>query len=290
MNDSANYRERTSNFCAKRLTPSGAGLLVLALLVSGCGKSERDVELQTHDKHVEECRVALAKNPLIPIIGGGRLDTKYFAFNVPTVRFEKGECGTDGFVSDFYWTGTKIVPADPKFTGLALTQVPKEWRLLRVGARLGNMSRSLACEAKFDPSHCPDPNDKAPGYPPAWAQELVVRPKRYPGLEIWIDPKPIPRGLQAIHFVLGDWRREDGRPRTVNCDIRREVASMTRADFEEIDFGTNSFPCQVEFSDFSFTGGAARVSTGTDALRDAVPALKALQAYLSQAVDRTTSK
>lgn len=59
---------------------------------------------------------------------------------------------------------------------------------------------------------------------------------------------------------------------------------MTPAELEQLDFGKRNFACDVGYASFDFKGGAARISTGTGALRDIVPALKALQQYLSESI------
>jgi hypothetical protein len=281
----------TKNYIFRSL---GSLFSILTLVAcSGCGKSKVDVAVDEHDKKVNECRQELEKkNPLIPIIGGGYLDVSKFAFTVPTVRYEDGRCGTDGFQADFYWTGEKIVPAAEKFTGLAPTQVPKNWRLLRVGAILGNLRRARECEAHPDPdsSRCPK-TGSTPGYPATWPRELVVELKHYPQLEIWLEPPP-KTFLSEIPFVLKDLRRDDGRPVSVGCFALEgyDLPAMKRSQFEELRFDARPFPCQAEYGDFTFKGGAARVHFSTTALVDIATALKELKVYLSKAIIQEESK
>lgn len=246
-------------------------------------RAER-VAQQAYEKQIEQCRDELAKKvPMIPIIGGGYLDTRYFAFNVPSVVYKDGECGTDTFVTNLYWTGQKIVPAKEEFTGMLAGAVPQHWLRFGIGAVFGNLRQARACQSNPSLDFCMK-GYTPPGYPPTWPQERIVKPKHYPGLEIWLPPTPI-KDIAAIHFVLSDWRREDGRPRTVNCDLPGyQPWKMTKEEFENIDFGTHMFPCQVEYSDFTFKGGAARVHTGTEALKDITPLLKALHQYISNSI------
>jgi hypothetical protein len=263
--------------------------LVLFLLLLGCkpGPSADGIRAQEYQKQLDQCRTELAKNPLIPIIGGGYLDTKYFAFNVPAVRFEEGQCGTDGFTSDFYWTGEKIVPAAPKFTGIPPGQpIPKEWLFFQVGAKFGNLKMARHCKDKRGVvPECPEYDVPRP-LKNLLAEKKVV-PKNYPELEIVLSNWSM-EDMYNTSFRMREWPRDDGYPRTISCfaitGAGFDKKPMTREDYENIDFGSHKFPCQLEYGDFSIKGGAARVHTGTEALRKITPGLKALNAYINQAI------
>lgn len=261
----------------------------LLLLMQGCSKREEPAEQKAYRQQLEACSEQLQKDPLVPIVGGGYLDTRRLDFNATTVRFEDGQCGTDGFETSFYWTGEKIVPAGQKFTGLLPGQeTPKHWRRLNVVAQLGNQRKARACQEHFDPKKCVDPKHKNPGLPPTWPEERIVRPIAYPGLEIWMPVDGYKKDVGGIYFVMKDWPRPDGTPREVNCWHLPgyDPSAMTKKDLEHLDFGNRTLPCQVEGWDFSFVGGAARISTGTEALRDITPALQALQQYISGSISR----
>lgn len=264
----------------------------LLLLMQGCSKREEPAEQKAYRQQLEACSEQLQKDPLVPIVGGGYLDTRRLDFNATTVRFEDGQCGTDGFETSFYWTGEKIVPAGQKFTGLLPGQeTPKHWRRLNVVAQLGNQRKARACQEHFDPKKCVDPKHKNPGLPPTWPEERIVRPVAYPGLEIWMPEKPFPKGTRGVSFVMKGWPRKDGiTPRTVYCWSLPDlfpIEAMSLADLESLDFSKtekHGYPCDVELWDFDFKGGAARIGTGTEALRDITPALRALQKYISDSV------
>lgn len=266
-------------------------LLLALLLVSGCKPAQQEINERLADYHarLQACVDSVENKSRVPIMGGGEIDTSRFAFNVPHMSVtDEGDCGAVGFEADFYWTGEKIVPRSPKFTGLRLTEIPPEWLILRVGAKLGNRRLSKQCQAQFDPQKCPDPNRKPSGPPATWPEHLTVRPKAYPGLEFrLLDGPPRMSSHHAAFFISG-WPRRDGTtPRIVDCwshEVDFPVHKMSIAELEQLDFGKRTFPCDVEFADFEFKGGAARISTGTEALRDIVPALKALQQYLSDSI------
>lgn len=259
-------------------------------VVVGCKPASQEIDKRLADYQVrlQACVDSMENKTRIPIMGGGEIDTSRFAFNVPHMSItDEGECGAVGFEAEFYWTGEKIVPNAPKFTGLHGTQIPPEWRLLRVGASLGNRRLGNQCKANFDPQKCPDPNRNPSGPPSTWPEHLTVRPKAYPGLEIRLQPVRDPRPI-GVTFFMTDWLQRDGvTPRHVSCSshtVDFPVHKMTTAELEQLDFGKRTFPCDVEYGSFDFKGGAARIGTGTEALRDIVPALKTLQQYLSDSI------
>jgi hypothetical protein len=266
-----------------------AVFLLLVTAVAACKPGQGiDIRRNEYQQKLQACRDSFAGVTRIPILGGGYIDTARFAFHVPTMKVtDEGACGAVAFVADFYWTGEKIIPNSPKFTGLNPDEIPPHWRLLQVAAELANRKLNLQCQAQFDPNKCPDPTYKAPVPPSTWPEHLIVRPNAYPGLEIWLDAVRDPRPT-GFGFIMRDWKRWDGvTPRHVSCSadhVEFPIHTMTPAELEHLDFGQRTFPCEVWFNDFDFKGGAARISTGTEALREIVPALKALQKYLSDSI------
>ncbi|MGS5086452.1 hypothetical protein ACVC7V_08060 [Hydrogenophaga sp. A37] len=265
-------------------------LIALMAWLTGCKPASQNIDkrLADYQARLQACVDSMENKTRIPIMGGGEIDTSRFAFNVPHMNItDEGECGAVGFEAEFYWTGEKIVPNAPKFTGLHPTQIPPEWRVLRVGAKLGNRRLGQQCREHFDPQKCPNPNYKAPAPPLNWPEHLIVRPKAYPGLELRLQPVRDTRPT-GITFFMVDWPRKDGvTPRDLHCFAmsgKVPVETMTVAELEQLDFGKRTFPCDVEYGSFDFKGGAARIKTGTEALRDIVPALKALQQYLSDSI------
>lgn len=268
---------------SRLVSPMPARLLLLALLVcmAACDPgftAKQKAELKEYELKLKACIDSLRGQPRIPILGGGYLRVDRFAFSVPGIRLEDGECGTDGFETHFYWTGEKIVPNDERFTGIKLTEVPKHWRLMRVATRLGNMK---FCQQ--NPEKCKD-DPMTPPLPKTWPPELVVRMDNYP-LDVWLPKGPEHPDVYSKGFALRDWSKPDGTARFVHCDIGRRVAGVSRQEWQTMEFGERTLPCQVDLSSFDFKRGAGRISTGTESLRDLTRALKALQTYLSEQIE-----
>ncbi len=270
-----------------------AALLIWGL--NGCKPAFEDPGLVEYRERLKACVDSVAGNRRVHIIGGGEIDISRFDFYVPHMSVkDDGECGAVGFEAEFYWTGKKIVTQAavprvdlPGYSNLKVREVPPEWRLLRVAARLGNRKLGQQCKAHFDPNKCPDPNEKPLLPSPTWPEHLTVRPKAYPGLEMRLprSPSEVSRSSSAGFFTTDFPRRDGITPHVISCwshEELYEVNLMTPTQLEQIDFGNRTFPCDINH--FSFKGGAARISTGTEALRDIVPALRALQQYLSDSI------
>jgi len=283
----SSHHSRTDHGClAKVATSFGtktACLLLLPLVacMTACQPSndaKMRAELMEHERKLQACINSLRGQSRIPILGGGFLRVDRFAFSVPGIRLQDGECGTDGFETHFYWTGQEILPNDERFTGIKLTEVPKHWRLIGVATRLGNLRRcQLSPEkCKADPSIAQAPKE--------WPPELIVRMDNYP-LDVWLPREPKRPGINTMQFVLRDWPKADGAPRYVHCDIGKPVASVSREEWQTMDFGERTLPCQVDLFSFNFKRGAGRISTGTESLRDITLALQALQKYLSDQIE-----
>ena len=269
--------------------------VVACLNVGACSKrndNEPTVGADAYESQLAACRQLFLQNPRVPIVGGGYLDARRFAFIVPTVRFEDERCGTDGFETSFYWTGKNIVPASERFTGLPPTQIPPDWKQLNVTARFGNQRKARECRQEPNPQKCVDARHQNPGLPPTWPEERIVGPKAYPSLEIWLPPTGYSKKVAGISFVIKDWPKANGRPREIDCWYLPgyDLSSMTKAEFEILDFGEKTFACRIQFWDFQFKGGAARISTGTDALPNIAASLKQLQQYIDDSIDLEDNK
>lgn len=246
--------------------------------------------MKAYRAQLRQCRQELAKSPLIPIIGGGYLDTRYFAFNVPSVRYTDGECGTDLFTAEFWWTGEKIVANSMEMMGIEVPKpiprgwspIPKEWLLFRVGVRFGNLKKYKQCKGKYGLiPECPDLGITYPSMDVPEERKAVS--KNYPDLEIWMSKEL----FSYANFIIKNWRRPDGYPRFISCSLsgaEYEKSPLTKEDYENLDFKNHRFPCQLEYSSFPIKGGAARIYTGTEALKEIEPALKALEAYLNNSI------
>lgn len=284
------------------------GLIIASsLTLFACGKREPSSEEKAYTQQLERCRVELGKSEKVPIIGGGYLDTSRFGYPGSSVRYEDGQCGTDMLELSFWWTGEKIIPDGPKFITLKRTEIPKNWRLFRVAAKLGNQRRAHECKENIDLPQCAAFKGATPsGYRKTeWPAELTVKLKNYPGLELWLElpPPNIKNQYDVDRFVMDEWRRPNGTPRSIDCwglspndEVTKKqgldpqsLALLTKEALENIDFQgrlQHGAACQVEFSDFGFEVGAARVSFSTESLREAPKALKAINQYLFDSIVR----
>jgi hypothetical protein len=133
-----------------------------------------------------------------------------------------------------------------------------------------------------------------------WPDDLIVKLKNYPGLELWLDAPPphFKNEYALITFVMSDWRRRDGTPRIISCAglnsasdevaasglSQSELLTFSRAELENVDFGRLNTRCSVQLHSFDFAGGDGRVSLGTSSLRGAPEALRFVSEYLSSSI------
>ncbi|WP_295551258.1 hypothetical protein [uncultured Pseudacidovorax sp.] len=278
------------------ITVAVAITVITSLMGCNPGRGEEEEKIGKYKKQLEECSESLARQTKIPILGGGELDLSRFSFSALNIDVQNGECGAVGFAADFFWTGVQIVPAKPLVeispAGFKkYRDFPKNWRFFSVAAILSNTESSLACKTNFDRAKCVDPNYQAPRPQPDNSEHLIYKSPYYPDLYIrQIRGDNTPNLSGSISFFVAGWPRKDGAtPRVLHCWSSApifQVESMTPEQVANINFGTNSFPCDIEFLDFEFKGGAARVHFGTDALPEAVNALKALQLYISNSIQK----
>ncbi|WP_141243699.1 hypothetical protein [Pseudomonas indica] len=282
-----------------------SGLLTI-MTISACdGKKEprQSPEQIAYQKQLERCRVELNKSELVPIIGGGHVDMSRFGFMHSNIRYEDGQCGTSSFETSFWWTGKEVLPDNEKFFKIKRTEIPESWKYFNVAGGFSNQRKARKCKANPELSEC---KVAAAGYQKVeWPAELTVKLKNYPGLEVWLEvPPPHIKNQYAVdEFVMIEWRRKDGTPRGINCwglspnDEQAKsqrldpisLALMSRAELENIDFRgklNHGVACQVEFWNFDFEGGAARVSMSTETLSVASKALPAISEYISKSIIR----
>lgn len=279
-------------------------IIVLVLMaLSACNKREPSAERVAYQQQLERCRIDLEKSEKIPIIGGGYVDMSRFGFVGSSVRYEDGQCGTDMLELSFWWTGEKVLPDNAKFIKIKRTDIPKSWRYFNVTAKLGSQRKARECRKNIDLPQCS-------GFKGAirsglkvtdWPTELTIKLKNYPGLELWLNAPPpsAENRLRVDDFVMVDWRRPDGTPRSIDCwglglssakerGLGREnLAIMTREELESIDFRGkvgHGLPCQVGSESFNFKGGGGRVSISTESLGEVPKALMALSNYLSESI------
>jgi hypothetical protein len=261
--------------------------LVLALCYWVVGfylEWERMAEAREYHYQVsKKCNQKLAGMEHIPILGGGLLDrTKIPGFHFGSSTRD-GLCIADVLEGSFWWTGTEL-RTEYQESG---RERPSSWGHFNVAARL--YISKLSTEPYNMGLKVVD-----------WPEELIVKLKNYPGLELWLTaPPPSSKNNFSItRFVLRDWRRRDGTPRTISCDgldspgSRASERGLSTADLlkfnktqlELIDFGNLNAYCTVGLHNFDFVGGDARIGTGTKSLFGAPEALRLLSEYLSRSI------
>jgi hypothetical protein len=230
----------------------------------------------------EACQKKLASLKQVPILGGSYVDKTLvpeFYVGMPELSNKKA-CLANTLKGHFWWTGTEI----RSYHDQSVKPTPETWRLYKVNAGLYTRKETA------------EPHER--GYRHVnWPDELIVKLKNYPGLEIWLNaPPPHFKNEGVVRtFVITGWARRDGTPRLINCDglIRpaseeeltgKKLAKFNRTELENLDFGKLSFFCTVELHSFDFSGGHGRVSLRLSSLREAPGMLKFLSDYLSRAV------
>ena len=253
-------------------------------LVSCYVESERMAEERDRSREAsKKCNQKLAGMEHVPILGGGLLDIS----RIPGFHYgsttRNGLCMAEGLEGDFWWTGTELRPA---YQELGKEPLPT-WGHFSVAARL--FTRRASTKPYSMGRQTVD-----------WPEELIVKLKNYPGLELWLTaPPPSAKNEFSIRsFIMHDWRRRDGTPRVIACDglgspstavlesgLHKDVLlTFNRSQLEDINFGRLNAYCTIELHDFDFAGGDARVHLGTGSLLGAPIALKFINEYLSRSI------
>ncbi|WP_435035357.1 hypothetical protein [Pseudomonas neuropathica] len=230
----------------------------------------------------EACQKKLASMKQVPILGGSYVDKTLvpeFYVGMPELANKKA-CLANTLKGHFWWTGTEI----RSYHDQSVKPTPESWRLYKLTAGLYTRKETT------------EPHER--GYRHVnWPDELIVKLKNYPGLEIWLNaPPPHFKNETSVRtFVITGWPRRDGTPRLIDCDglIRpaseeqltdEKMAKFSRAELEALNFGKLNFFCTVNLDSFDFAGGHGSVSLGLSSLREAPEMLKFLSAYLSHSV------
>ncbi|WP_447784019.1 hypothetical protein [Pseudomonas germanica] len=230
----------------------------------------------------EACQKKLASLKQVPILGGSYVDKALvpeFYVGMPELANKKA-CLANTLKGHFWWTGTGL----RRYQDQSLKSIPESWRLYKLNAGL------------YTKKETTEPHER--GYRHInWPDELIVKLKNYPGLELWLNaPPPHFKNEASVRkFVIADWPRRDGTPRLISCNglIRpaaeeeltdKKLAKLSRTELENLDFGSLNFFCTVELHSFDFSGGHGRVSLGLWSLRESPEMLKFLSGYLSRSV------
>lgn len=280
-------------------------IVIFTMLFAGCdfGKERKEAAAiyKAHAEAVKKCEAKWRDQPRVPIRGSRYvLDATRLPWEPDRGLWSKDEeCGAATMMGLFYWTGKEIISERQWLnSGRKLTDRPQDWLLLSVIAVLGRSPSDARARARHCEAHPEDCKSQSLGPALEWPPELVVRLKHYEDLEVritkdYLDKLRPTDGRYYMDFVLRGWPKDDGRPRTMFCDVKRNVfsnVSITREEIENFDFSKQpKGGCQLEFWNFTFKGGSARVNTGTEALHQIVPALRALHQYINQSITEEKS-
>lgn len=268
----------------KAVLKYGLVLAFCSWLVSCYVESERRAEERSRSREESKnCHQKLAGMEYVPILGGGLLDISKIPGFFYSSTTKNGQCIAEGLEGSFWWVGNELRPT---YQELGKKPSPNR-KLFSVIARL--YTRAESTEPYEVGLQDVD-----------WPEELTVKLKNYPGLELWLDAPPpsVENEFSIKNFVINDWRRRDGTPRMIACNglgspssevlesglSRNVLLTFNRSQLESLDFGRFNAYCTVGLHDFDFAGGDARVRLGTGSLRVAPVALKFINEYLSHSI------
>lgn len=237
-----------------------------------------------YQKEQGDCSKKLAGMEQVPIRGGSLLDrSRIPGFYFGSTLKSDGSCIADVLEGSFWWTGTELL-TEYELSGI---EKPASWGYFQVAARL--YTRKTPTEPH-----------RMGGRHVDWPDDLIVKLKNYPGLELWLDaPPPSSKNEFSItDFVMRDWRRHDGTPRRIYCDGlnspnskaadnglgRAGLLLFDKMQLENLDFGGLQAWCTVELHGFDFSGGDGRIWLDTSSLRGSPEALKFVSDYLSRSI------
>jgi len=243
-------------------------------------------------KEEKQCQNTIRKAKLLPIRGGASLNReRLVGFHISST-IEDGQCIADVLEGSVWWTGRDIIPAS---FGVGQTH-ESSWRMFNVGARLYK-NKNHGCTERND---CPKESISTGYRNTKWPEELTIKLKNYPGLELWlyVTPPAVENRFRVTDFVIRDWRRRDGTPRIISCPgLDYPSADLAKNEFntkqlltfdtyklEGLDIRNINAVCEVDLDNFEFAGGDARVSFGTNSLAEAPHALHAINEYLTRSI------
>lgn len=238
---------------------------------------------ESYRKKYIACEKKLSDSDYLPIHGGGLLDTSRVRGFHWYLNARNDECVGDNLKGLFIWTGKEIRNAFDR--DMNIEPLP-DWHFFSIEAGLYMRSESSA------PSKI--------GFQSVdWPEELTVKLKNYPGLELWLTSHPpsVDNKSDVQNFVIPDWRRSDGVPQIINCSgldsswktaFKRGLSAehllgFDKVQLENIEFGDLNVPCNMRMKNF-FSGGGAWVGFGIKSLRVAPQAIQSIGDYLSRSV------
>lgn len=255
--------------------------LLAPMLLFGCdfGGTDREAAEAIYEANAEaakQCEAKLRELKRVPIAGtGGRLflDAERLPNSAISRGFRQGdECGVVqlGWAYEiFYWTGKEIIPAAVWLKAghsLAERPGPQDWMPLGAMVHLGQ------------PIDCKKNTARCVEVPPIVDETGMIRLKNYP-LDAWPVRDPKVQGLNIYGLSLREWPMDNGRPRGLNC-----TGGVSGKSEAEIERRLASISCELDFPQFQFKAGSARVGFSSKDFKRITPALLALQQYLNDSI------
>lgn len=259
-------------------------ILATALGLAGCDVGDRKEAAAIYKANTEAAKQCEAKLKGLKRVPIARMSGKLFldAERLPMWAISRGfstedDCGANGLQESesFYWTGDKFIPQYIWLwkDGHTLVEAARhqDWIMISADVYFGI------------PGNCkssPTPTMQCGEKPPDKDEAGVIRLKNHP-IDAWParDPK---LGGRPIYFLsLRDWPKENGWPRTMrlSCEIEGSVSEI-----ENLEFGDKPGICQIDFYDFKFKAGSARINFAVKDLDRITPVLQAFQKYLNDSI------
>lgn len=275
---------RSVGWWCRKIIKYGLALFVCYCVVFFYIKWEAAAERRERTRAIsKECYEKISNIEHAPISGGSFIDRNRLRGFHLSISPTEDVCIAAILEGSFWWTGTEVRTAYQERDN----EPDPSWGHYNVAARL------------FTPKASTEPFKIGLRYT-EWPDDLVVKLKNYPGLELWLKaPPPSNENQFAVkNFIVRDWRRRDGTPRVIMCNglssptrsvlesglSRDELLTFNKSRLENLDFGDLDAYCTIELHDFDFAGGDARVWTGTGSLRGAATALPLIREYLSRSI------
>ena len=260
-------------------------ILATALGLAGCDVGDRKAAAAMNKANAEAAKQCEAKLKGLKRVPIARMKGKLFldAERLPMWAIGRGfrvgdDCGANQLQESerFYWTGDTLIP---QFIWLKAghTLVEAEgnqnWVSISTQVFFG-----IPLDCKSTPT--PAPAMKCGEKPPDKDEAGVIRLKNYPS-DAWPLRDPREKINNRYFLSLRDWPKENGWPRTMglSCDVKGSVSEI-----ENLDFRGKPGACQLDFYEFKFKAGSARINFPVKELHRITPILQAFQQYLNDSI------
>lgn len=259
-------------------------ILAAALGLAGCDVGDRKAAAAIYKANAEaakQCEAKLKGLKRVPIAGtGGKLflDAERLPMWAISRGFKPGdECGANGLQESerFYWTRDKFIPQYIWLwrEGRTLVEAARhqDWISISADVYFGIHG---SCESS------PTPTMQCGKKPPNKDEVGVIRLKNYPS-DAWPLRDPRAKINNRYFLSLRNWPKENGWPRTMelSCDVKGSVSEI-----ENLDFRGKPGICLIDFYEFKFKAGSAKITFAVKDLDRITPVLQAFQKYLNDSI------